>query len=259
MTNASNDTDPVTEQKLTAEQINEDCPVMLEDWGKRIAAHADKARKCEEKAGQHYNSIAQLLAAAQRACNDGGFTAFRGRFLPELGKSRVYELLAIAKNKKSVEETKANTRERVAKHRANKAAGGVSATVTETPEPEALGATTENGGPETSSLVPEQVPEPPRSPSGVNPRDYTGSKFNTYVLELDRITNKKPPERFADTAVPADILARLGQFLTDVADLKKPSGSTLMPLASSGTVSSEQSTEEAKTEHDDLKEEDAEA
>src|ERR1700716_2534115 len=124
----------LTEPKFTAAQIEEDCPVMLQDLGKLIAVHSEKAQKCKNKAEQHYNSIAQLLATAHRACEECGFAAFREKFFPKLGKSRVYELLAIGTSKKSVEDTKAGTRARVAKHRAKKAAAPVSDTVTENSE-----------------------------------------------------------------------------------------------------------------------------
>jgi hypothetical protein len=117
-----------TEQKLTAAQVEKKCPETLQTLGKRIAAHFDKARKCEAKAEQHYTAIAQLLVKAEEACDGDGFTAFREKFFPNLGKSRVYELLAIASDKKSVEETKASTRARVQRHRAIKAAASVTVT-----------------------------------------------------------------------------------------------------------------------------------
>jgi hypothetical protein len=60
-----------------------------------------------------------------------GFEAFHSKFCPELGQSRTYELLAIAAGTKTVEQLRAETRERVARHRAEKASS-VSVTVTET-------------------------------------------------------------------------------------------------------------------------------
>src|SRR5271156_1903154 len=116
MTNALTNTEHEADHKLTAAEVENDCPAMLEEWANRIAAHFEKARNCEEKRDQHYTSIAQYLAKAKEACDDGGFAAFRERFFPDLRKSRVYELLAIATDKKSVEETRASTRKRVAKH-----------------------------------------------------------------------------------------------------------------------------------------------
>ena len=93
--------------------------------GERIAVHLEKARKCEEKAEQHYTAIAQHLAKAKETCDDGGFDAFREKFCPDLGRTRVYELLSIGANKKSIEQVRAETRARTAKSRANKKSRGV--------------------------------------------------------------------------------------------------------------------------------------
>ena len=95
---------------MTAEEVENNCPAKLQDLGNRIAVFLDKARKCAEKVDQYYTTIGQHLAEAQRICDDVGFTAFREKFFPDLGKSRVYELLQIATNKKSIEQVKACTR-----------------------------------------------------------------------------------------------------------------------------------------------------
>lgn len=60
--------------------------------------------------------------------------------------------------------------------------------------------------------------------NGVNPSDYLLLRFTAAVSELHRITKTRLPDRFAKCAVEADILARLGQLLTDVAILtaKRP-------------------------------------
>src|SRR5262249_11250141 len=83
-----------------------------QDWGTRIAVHLEKARKCEEKAEQHYTTVAQHLARTKEACDDGGFDAFREKFCPDLGRTRVYELLSIGADKKSIEQVRAETRAR---------------------------------------------------------------------------------------------------------------------------------------------------
>ena len=123
---------------LTAAQIKKDCPVLVQDLGKLIAVHYDKLVQCEGKAEQHKIAIGKLLMHAKEACDAGGFTAFRERFFPNLGKSRAHELLLIASGKKTIDETKTATRERVKKHRAAKkaAASKVSASsVTVTDDP----------------------------------------------------------------------------------------------------------------------------
>jgi hypothetical protein len=112
----------------TAALVEEDCPRSLCKLGKEIGAHLDKARKCEDKAEQHYTAVAQLLRQAQKLCDDGAFTAFKAKFCPDLGRSRAYEILAIATGKKSIKQVRAATRERTARSRAKKAE---SATVAE--------------------------------------------------------------------------------------------------------------------------------
>ena len=135
---------------------------MLQDL-ERIAAHSEKAQKCKDKADQHYTTVAQRLATAHGACEEGGFHAFRERFFPALGKSRVYELLAIGTNKKSDKEIKASTRARVAKHRANKAAASPSVTVTENSGPNAQGTPEDPGQIKAPCIASEQTPAPSKT------------------------------------------------------------------------------------------------
>ena len=81
MTNAIDNIDHTNEQhKLSAEEVMEACPTMLQNWGVHIAAHLEKARKYEDKAKQHYTAVGEYLARAKKACDDGGFTAFREKF-----------------------------------------------------------------------------------------------------------------------------------------------------------------------------------
>jgi hypothetical protein len=110
----------VTGKFSAAAVQHDDCPKELRDLGKRIAAHLEKTHKYSEKANQHRIAAAQLLAQARELCDGGGFDAFHSKFFPNLGRSRTYELLAIATGKKSVEETKAGTRERVARYRVSR-------------------------------------------------------------------------------------------------------------------------------------------
>jgi hypothetical protein len=127
-----------TSPLLTAAQIENDCPALVQDLGKRLAAHYDKMVKYEDKAEENKIAMAQLLTQAKKACDEAGFTAFRKRFCPKLGRSRAHELLLIASGKKTIEETKSATRERVKKYRAAKKAAapkvstpGPSVTVTD--------------------------------------------------------------------------------------------------------------------------------
>jgi hypothetical protein len=116
--------------KITAEQIEKRCPtaIEVEALGYRIAAHLRKMRdyeaKAHEKAGvelrkaeDNWTTVTQLLAEAKQKCSTGGFKAFKGKFCPDLSRSRIYELLQIGSGKKTLEESRAAKRERVAKSR----------------------------------------------------------------------------------------------------------------------------------------------
>jgi hypothetical protein len=122
--------------KLTAAQVEKNCPDSIQDKGKRIAVYYDKLLKSEGKTADYKITIGRLLADVEEACDKGGFNAFRARFCPKLGKSRAHELLLIASGAKTEEETKAATRERVKKHReAKKAEGDVTDNSSVTGEP----------------------------------------------------------------------------------------------------------------------------
>jgi len=205
--------DHTTEHKVTAAEVEKNCPAELQDLAKRIAAHLEKARKCKQKAEQHNISAGQHLAQAQKLCDEGGFKAFHEKLCPNLGKSRAHELLQIATNKKSIEEIKDSTRERVAKHRAKRAASSV--TVTDKAEPAAE--------PQQASVeaVTEQTPAPVERRGTVNPKDEALSGFSAALMDLVRRTKGTKLQRFAATSVPADDLARLGKYLSELAKLKK--------------------------------------
>jgi hypothetical protein len=260
-------TDHTTEHKLTATQVEKDCPTKLQELGKCIAAHLEKARKCEDKADQHYRSIAQYLAEAKKACDDGGFDAFHKKFCPNLGRSRVYELVAIGANKKSLEATRADTRKRVAKLRAKKsdrfvagnghAGAGVAGdrsvryvTDRSEPEPEPQDAPTTVGKVEAITAA-DQTPELAESRSAINPRDELLYNFSSAVVEVIRITKTRKAKHFAKTTVPADDLARLGKLLTDLANLKESVVKPTPTVISYGNVavSPEQSAEDMKAKH----------
>ncbi len=68
--------------------------------------------------------------------------------------------------------------------------------------------------------------------------------FTERVCDLIRRTGGQKVERFAETVVKADELAKLGKFLTDLANLKKRSA-----VRGNCTVSAEQSAEDMKAKH----------
>jgi hypothetical protein len=119
-------------------------------------------------------------------------------------------------------EHRTKERERKQKARANQKAGA--ATFRDVPDKsglEAPSAFTENDGHEATNIAPEQTPEPAKPRRAVAPGDEALIDFSARVMELIRRTARREPERFSATAVPADDLGRLGNFLTDLGNLKK--------------------------------------
>lgn len=168
--------------KLTAAQIEkgEDLPPRLISIGKEVEAKVSKFQTYETKATDMAVSIKQLLAEAATYCDKGGFNAFRKHHCPSLGRSRTYELLAIASGKKKQKQSKAEGAARQGKHLAKlkKLAASVS------------------DGP-SSAL-----------------RQFTAS-----VLKLVLLTATEKPSKFAGTTAKPDDLKMLGKFLMTVADL----------------------------------------
>jgi hypothetical protein len=64
--------------------------------------------------------------------------------------------------------------------------------------------------------------------------------FTARVLDLIDRTDKRPPEHFSATVVPADDLAKLGQFLTQIARAKKSETVEPAPITAQMVVRHEQ-------------------
>jgi hypothetical protein len=95
----------------------------LEQIGREITARVEKLDKLGAKAADHVDSIDCLLAEAEKLCETAeAFATFKQTHCAELGRSRIYELLAIKDGRKTREEIRALTRARVARHRAGKKA-----------------------------------------------------------------------------------------------------------------------------------------
>jgi hypothetical protein len=206
--------------KVTAAQIDTDCPPHLQAIGAKITKLFNDAQQQAKLLDESAVQLNNLLTQAEELCDGAGFIAFRDKFFPNLGKSRVYELLAIAKNKKSIGTTRASNRERVAKHRKNKAAAADSVTVTERAAPDTQGTPTEDKFVQAASSAREQAPRPPEGRSSGR-RDEAEFGFSAVVCELIRRTHNKEAERFAKTKVPAESLSRLGDLLLKLAALKR--------------------------------------
>src|SRR5438105_9333703 len=114
--------------KLNAAQIEKgrSLPSRLIAIGKEIEATVFKFQTYETKASDLAVSIKALLAEAATYCDKGGFNAFRNKFCPSLGRSRTYELLAIASGKKTQDQSKAQGAARQAKYQTKLKKGAVS-------------------------------------------------------------------------------------------------------------------------------------
>ena len=106
----------LTSNKSSAVTLNDKRLVVI---GKEIEVKLAKADTYDDKAADMMASVDVLLAEAESRCTDAAlFQRWKKTQCPSLGKSRAYELRAIASGKKSVEQSRAETRARVAKHRA---------------------------------------------------------------------------------------------------------------------------------------------
>ena len=259
---------PAKTDKLTAAKIGKG---ELEELGKRIAVHFEKMQACEtqarEKAGlelrkadDHRDTISQLLAEAKAKCDGGGFKAFKKKYCPNLGRSRLYELLAIGSGKKTLEEHRAEKRKSVAKSRGKKS---TTPPVVDTSEVEPVKKTTllETGEVITSppaddddpaasaekqkakfaALEAQETSPAPSEPSdtksssisavatdqpetpkhkSANVADSAQQEFDSHLLRLVQMTGKAKAARFANTAVPSEQLLELSRFIFNVYNLK---------------------------------------
>jgi len=240
------------EPKITAEQIKMGCPARLQHIGDEITEHFKRAQDQARLLDKEVAELQGLIEEARGLCDKDGFEVFRQKFFPNLRKSRVYELLAIASGKRSAKETKARNRERQAKHRAKQAAPVNSVTITENLEEGPLA-----GPPEHRVLAAGMPSAPEQPPQLAKPRSKaaTGDQplidFSMVVLELVRRTSNKDVARFARTSVPARDLTELSKFLADIANLKRSEVVKPTPVMAphdDGTGSAEQLAEDVDTD-----------
>jgi len=235
----------LVEPKITAEQIKMGCPARLQHIGDEITEHFKRAQDQARLLDKEVAELQGLIEEARGLCDKDGFEVFRQKFFPNLRKSRVYELLAIASGKRSAEEIKASNRERQAKHRAKQAASVNSVTITEN-----LEEGPSSGPPEHRALA-EQPPQLAKPRSKAATGDQPLIDFSMMVLELVRRTSNKDVARFAKTSVPARDLTQLSKFLADIANLKRSEVVKPTPVMAphdDGTGSAEQLAEDVDTD-----------
>jgi hypothetical protein len=123
--------------KVTAQQVQNDCPDRLQQIGKEILERFHRAGKQNELANNHLIAAQELLAEAKTLCDAGGFKKFRELFCPQLGKTQAYVLRAIGAGKKTFEQHRMEQRGRQRKSRLKRSSqSDNSVTVTENLEPE---------------------------------------------------------------------------------------------------------------------------
>ena len=119
-------------KKAEAEAKRATAKAELEEIGKQIAARVkimrDYDAAAEEKAGHELRKAQDerdtihnvLLVQARAKCKEAGesFEKFRKQYCPDLSRSRLYAVLAIADGRKTVERDRAEKRASVAKSRA---------------------------------------------------------------------------------------------------------------------------------------------
>lgn len=176
-------------KSITAARIRSarDLPPRLLAIGREIEAKATKADTYHGKAIDMVDSIKALLIEAHSYCDHDGFNAFRKRYCPSLGRSRAYELLAIASGRKSVGQIKAQGAARQARHVAKLKAAAAALRKADRP------------------LVTDSA-----------------RRFTAHVLELVLMTATAEPKTFNGAAIEADDLRKLADFLIAVADLHRP-------------------------------------
>lgn len=167
----------------------------LEQDGRRVAAQLQKMRDYEatayEKAGHElrkmddfWDSLTQTLVEVKAKCRGTGFKAFREKWCPDLGRSRLYRLLQIGRGDKTLEEARAEDVKRKAKSREK--AVRDKANVTDSPGPKLLLLGTGEVV-ESPATVPEPTAEESAEQSTENPDlaltpDEKAAKHSAYCL-----------------------------------------------------------------------------
>jgi hypothetical protein len=209
------------EPLFTAKHFKEDCPASLEKLVQAAKDCLAKAKECEEASAKHSNKAldhreqaGKYLVEARKVCTEGGFKALLEKF--QLKKTRINELMQVAVGKKTLDEIRAATKARVEKHRASKK---IKAAATPSVTPPAV--TDEPVPPTTDNAEPMPEATPAQAPvRSLKVIDTALVEFNSLVSRLLQIA-KQEPQRFAKTDHPAESLAKLGAFFTELAKLKQ--------------------------------------
>ena len=192
-------------KKAEAEAKRATAKAELEEIGKQIAARVkimrDYDAAAEEKAGHELRKAQDerdtinnvLLVQARAKCKEAGesFEKFRKQYCPDLSRSRLYTVLAIADGRKTVEQDRAEKRESVAKSRAK-----VSSTSHVGDTPRVPGVATPNGTTlDTSGFSPKALEQIAR---------VTGNDVDTEASAEARKAAASEPEPWDAAMTPAE-------------------------------------------------------
>jgi hypothetical protein len=131
-----------------ADVIDNNMPPELLDLGERIKVSV-------KKIDNYYITVGQYLAAAKKLCDNGGFEEFYDKYCPKLSRSRIFELVAIGEERKSLADQRAETAKRQREYRERKKAAELAAAgaaFTEAANP-AAGSPLRNGLPTDPAVI----------------------------------------------------------------------------------------------------------
>jgi uncharacterized protein YoxC len=251
LTKEKNERDAKT-ARLKAERLAEEVKKKkgeLDQHAKRVSALYKSMREFEaqaeakagfelKKANQKKAALEKALLEARVLCKAAGedFKAFQEKFAPDYKRTQLYQILAIADGRKTVEEVREGARDRKRKQRAGQSSVTEGDVTDSAAEGEAKPAPV-TGSVErpldqvraaSAALADEADTKDDRSSDAVAKScsraadDSALSSFSARALELVRMTKNREPARYAKTAVSAADLNTLGQFLMDLARLATP-------------------------------------
>jgi hypothetical protein len=207
-------------KKAEAEAKRATAKAALEEIGREIAARVKIMREydasAEEKASHELRKAEDerdtinnvLLVQARAKCKEAGesFEKFRKQYCPDLSRSRLYVVLAIADGRKTVEQDRAEKRESVAKSRAK----ALSSTFGVGDTPLGPAPATPNGTTLDTSGFSRET------------KAITGNAVDTEASAEARkatASESEPPETIADVSAPDVVLVNQG---TTIAINQKP-------------------------------------
>lgn len=198
----------------------------LEQLGREIEVLVEKLDKVGGKAVDYRDTIDQLLEEANKLCDDNAaFEVFKDQHCPKLKRSRTYELLAVEQGHKTIEDIRAATRLRVAKHRAAKKTDDVTESDSVTRKPSTLPLAIQKQAEDVTAKLPaswetaEESAEKRRAEYAAAEQPEAQNDSDDYVPQ--RSITKAELMAALETILWCRIKPR-EEYDSDVADIKDP-------------------------------------